>query len=106
MPEIVTDATHATFINTFRCAPQHQDEVVRINIDIIEQVASSSPGFISATVHRSVDGIRVINYLQWESVEHLTAMQNSPQFQDIARQFAGLIEFDPHQCQIVHVSQA
>lgn len=105
MPEIVADAAHATFINTFRCAPQHQDEVVRINIEIIDQVASRSPGFISATVHSSVDGTRVINYLQWESVEHLTAMQRSLQFQDVARQFAGLIEFDPHQCRIAHVSQ-
>lgn len=77
MPEIVANAVHATFINTFRCAPQHQDEVVRINIDIIDQVASSSPGFVSATVHSSVDGTRVINYLQWESVEHLTAI-NAP----------------------------
>lgn len=106
MPEIVAGAAYATFINTFRCAPEHQDEVVAINRDIIDRVASTSPGFISATVHRSVDGTRVINYLQWETVEHLTAMQNSPQFHDIARRFAGLIEFDPHQCHVAHVSQA
>jgi hypothetical protein len=51
----------ATFINTFRCEPSNQDEVVRINMDIIDQVASMSPGFISATVHRSTDGTRVFN---------------------------------------------
>jgi quinol monooxygenase YgiN len=48
----------------------------------------------------------VINYLQWRSAEHLTAMQRSPQFQQVARQLAGLIEFDPHECRIVHVRQA
>lgn len=106
MPEIVADAGYATFINTFRCAPQDQDEVVRINIEIVERVASMSAGFISATVHRSLDGTRVINYLQWESAEHLAAMQRSAQFQEIARQFAGLIEFDPHECRIAHVRQA
>jgi quinol monooxygenase YgiN len=79
--------------------------VVRINVDIVEQVASKFPGFISATVHRSVDGTRVINYLQWQSQEHLAALQRSPEFQKIARRFAGLIEFDPHQCEVVHVRE-
>ena len=106
MPEIVSGADHATFINTFRCEPSNQDEVVRINVDIVDQVASTSPGFISAAVHRSTDGTRVFNYLQWDSADHLAAMQRSPEFQAIARRFAGLIEFDPHQCEVVHVGQA
>jgi Antibiotic biosynthesis monooxygenase len=74
MPEIVSGAEYSTFINTFRGEPSNQDEVVRINIQIIDHVASTSPGFISATVHPSTDGRRVFNYLQWESVEHLAAM--------------------------------
>jgi len=32
-------------------------------------------------------------------------MQRSPEFQAISRRFAGLIEFDPHQCQVVHVGE-
>jgi hypothetical protein len=67
MPAIITGAEYATFINTFRCQPSSQEEVVRINVDIVEQVASTFPGFISAAVHRSTDGTRVFNYLQWES---------------------------------------
>ena len=105
MPEIVSGAEYATFINTFRCQPPNQDEVVRINVDIVDQVASKFPGFISAAVHRSADGTRVFNYLQWESAEHLTAMQRSPEFQAIARRFAGLIEFEPHECEVVHVGK-
>lgn len=105
MPEIRRDAAFATFINTFRCEPQNQDEVVRINIEIVDQVASSQPGFISAAVHRSTDGTRVFNYLQWETAEHLAAMQRSPAFQAIARQFAGLIEFDPHECEVAHIAE-
>jgi hypothetical protein len=60
MAEIVAGAGYATFINTFGCEPSDQDEVVRINVDIVDQVASTFPGFISATVHRSTDGTRVI----------------------------------------------
>lgn len=63
MPAIITGAEYATFINTFRCQPSNQEEVVRINVDIVEQVASTFPGFVSAAVHRSTDGTRVFNYL-------------------------------------------
>lgn len=78
---------------------------MRINIDIIDQVASKSPGFISAAVHRSKDGTRVFNYLQWESAEHLAEMQRSSELRAIARRFAGLIEFDPHECEVVHIGE-
>jgi quinol monooxygenase YgiN len=105
MPEIASGTDHATFINTFRCEPSNQDEIVRINIDIIDHVASTYPGYISATVHRSIDGTRVFNYLQWESAEHLAAMQRSPEFHAIAGRFAGLIEFEPHECEVVHVGE-
>ena len=106
MPQIVTGGRYATFINVFRCRPSDQDEVARINIEIVEQVASKFPGFISASVHRSVDGSVVINYLQWESAELLGAVQRSSEFQAIARRFAGLIEFEPHQCEVAHVAEA
>jgi quinol monooxygenase YgiN len=105
MPEIRAAAEYATFINTFRCQPDNQHEVVQINVDIVERVARTSPGFISASVHRSIDGTRVFNYLQWESADHLTAMQRSPEFQAIARRLAGLIEFDPHECEVAHVAE-
>jgi quinol monooxygenase YgiN len=105
MPEIISDARYATFINTFRCEPSNQDEVVRINVDIVDRVASIFPGFISASVHRSLDGTRVFNYLQWESADHLAAMQRSDEFQAIASRFAGLIEFDPHHCEVVHIGE-
>ncbi|HET7170839.1 MAG TPA: antibiotic biosynthesis monooxygenase family protein [Gaiellales bacterium] len=103
MPTIRPDSDYATFINTFRCQPENQDEVVEINVEIVEQVASTFPGFISASIHRSTDGTRVFNYLQWESGEHLAAMQRSAEFQALARRFAGLIEFDPHRCEVAHV---
>ena len=89
MIEISRGAEHVTFINTFRCDPAHQDDVVRINIDIVDKVASRSPGFIAAAVHRSTDGTRVFNYLQWRSAENLAAMKRSPEFGAIAHRFAG-----------------
>jgi quinol monooxygenase YgiN len=106
VPEIVANAGYATFINGFRCRPEDQDEVVRINVEIVDRVASRAPGFISASVHRSTDGTRVFNYLQWETPEHLARMQASEEFRAIGAQFAGLIQFDPHRCEVVHVAAA
>ena len=104
MPDIVAGAGYATFINTFRCAPEDQEMVVQLNVDIVQRVAREFPGFASGSVHRSLDGTRVINYLQWRTAADLAAMQRSAQFQDIARGFAGLIEFDPHEVEIVHIA--
>jgi hypothetical protein len=39
MPEIVSGADYATFINTFRCEPSNQDEAVQLNIDIVDPLA-------------------------------------------------------------------
>jgi hypothetical protein len=44
MSAIISGAEYATFINTFRCQASNQEEVVRINVDIIEQVASAFSG--------------------------------------------------------------
>lgn len=106
MPTIVANAAYATFVNVLACKPEDQDEVVRINVEIVDRVATGSPGFISASVHRSTDGTRVFNYLQWESPEHLARMQGSARFRRIAAGFAGLIEFEPHQCEVAHVGDA
>jgi heme-degrading monooxygenase HmoA len=105
MPAIVQNADYATFINVFKCKPGDQEEVVRINVEIIDRVAVGRPGFISASVHRSTDGTRVFNYLQWESPQHLASMQGSAEFRELGRRFAGLIEFEPHQCEVVHVGE-
>jgi len=32
-------------------------------------------------------------------------MQRSPDFQAVARSFAGLIEFEPHECEVAHVGE-
>jgi hypothetical protein len=105
MPVIDKNAAYATFINTFRCRPENQGEVVQINIDIIDQVAVGFQGFVSATVHRSEDGTRVINYLQWETADDLARMQRSAEFRGVAGRLVGLVEFDHHQCEIAHVGE-
>lgn len=62
-----------TLINTFDVEPAKQVEVVD-SLRRYTQEASRLHGFIAASVHASLDGRRVVNYVQWERREDLAAM--------------------------------
>jgi len=38
------------------------------------------PGFISVSLHRSLDGRRIVNYIQWQSRDLLQSAHKSPEF--------------------------
>jgi heme-degrading monooxygenase HmoA len=40
------------------------------------------PGFVSISLHRSLDGRRIVNYVQWASREQLAAAHRSPEFRE------------------------
>jgi len=62
----VGDDGTTTLVNVFEVDPSNQDELVRLAIDGVSNIASKAPGFIRGAIHRSVDGTRVVNYLHWE----------------------------------------
>ena len=78
MRAVIDDAAEIfTLINTFTVVPQRQDVVVKSLRDFTEQHARFFSGFVGATVHASLDGHRVVNYVQWESQADLGAMMAS-----------------------------
>ena len=54
-------------VNVFTVEPRRQDELV----DALERATTdlfvTVPGFLSANLHTSLDGARVVNYAQWAS---------------------------------------
>jgi hypothetical protein len=58
-----------SLINVFTVDPKNQQRLVDILIEATKKVMSQQEGFISANIHRSLDGTRVINYAQWKSKE-------------------------------------
>ena len=46
---------------------------------------ASQPGFISITLHRSVDGRRIVNYIEWQDRDMLKAAHHSPEFRKDGR---------------------
>src|SRR5215471_11235437 len=70
-----------TLINVFRCEPQNQQHLIDAWIRATEETLGKLPGIISASLHRSKDGTRVVNYAQWKNTENwaqLTARRCFP----------------------------
>jgi hypothetical protein len=68
MPTIRQNAAVVTQINTFTVPPGGQDALVALLTEAAE-FAKTVPGWLSASIHRSLDGTRVVNYAQSENLE-------------------------------------
>jgi quinol monooxygenase YgiN len=94
---IVVGAPVATLINVFVVAPERQRELVELLERVTQESMRHVAGFVSANIHASSDGTRVINYAQWESPEAFQAMLADPDAQVHMREAAEIAEsFDPH----------
>jgi quinol monooxygenase YgiN len=94
---IVVGAPVATLINVFVVAPERQRELVELLTRVTEETMKGVPGFVSANLHVSADGTRVVNYAQWESQEAFRAMLADPAAQEHMRQAQAICESsDPH----------
>ncbi|WP_405165660.1 antibiotic biosynthesis monooxygenase [Nocardia sp. NBC_01499] len=63
MPIIRVDASVVTQINVFTVPPENQQPLIDYLAEAA-RVASEVPGWLSASLHRSLDGTRVVNYAQ------------------------------------------
>jgi heme-degrading monooxygenase HmoA len=55
------------------------------------------PGFISANIHLSTDGTRVVNYAQWQSIEAYQAVFEDPSAREHMKVCATVAtSFEPH----------
>jgi heme-degrading monooxygenase HmoA len=74
MTTIQEHAPFATLINVFTVAPERATELAELLGRATEETMRFVPGFISANIHVSTDGTRVVNYAQWRSAEAYLAM--------------------------------
>ena len=97
MTTISTDARLVTLVNVFTVQPEQQKALVEVLVRATDEVIQHVPGFISANIHASVDGVRVVNYAQWKSADAYRAMLENPAAQEHMREAADLADgFEPH----------
>ncbi|WP_409182689.1 putative quinol monooxygenase [Amycolatopsis sp. VS8301801F10] len=96
MTTISTDADVATLVNVFTVAPEKQQALVAVLTTATEEVMRHRPGFVSANIHASTDGTRVVNYAQWASADAFHAMLADPHCREHMSAATALAEDDPH----------
>jgi quinol monooxygenase YgiN len=90
-----------TLVNVFTVSPEKQSELVELLIRATEDTMRHLPGFISASIHRSVDGTKVVNYAQWRSPADFAAMRENSKARPHMAAAAALATFDPIVCEVV-----
>jgi quinol monooxygenase YgiN len=100
MTTIEKDRDVLTLINVFTVASDKQQELVDLLIDATNKTMRHQPGFVSANIHRSLDGKKVVNYAQWQSKADFDAMRNNPEAAPHMKAAASLAEFDPILCEV------
>jgi quinol monooxygenase YgiN len=89
-----------TLINVFTVKPEKQQALVDLLIEATDRTMKKQPGFVSATIHRSLDGTKVVNYAQWRSKGDFDAMRSNPDARPHMEAAAALATFDPIVCEV------
>lgn len=106
MTQISKDAGLITLINVFTVTPDNQRKLVDLLVEATEQTMRHIPGFISANIHKSLDGNRVVNYAQWRSKDDFDAMLKNPKAIPHLKQAAALAKFEPHLYEVIEAIEA
>lgn len=88
MITITQNGDVVTLINVFSCEPENQQHLIDLWIRATEETLGKLPGIISATLHRSKDGTRVVNYAQWKSAaswENLSCIGSESWFREMGK---------------------
>src|SRR5439155_13404836 len=91
MPHIRTDKQPVTQITIIETEPEKQAEALSLMTERA-RFMQRQPGFISISLYRSLDGRRIVNYIQWQSRDLLRAAHQSPEFRRAWSQFERLTD--------------
>ena len=103
MPNIQKDNQAVTQITIIEAEPERQQEALSLMAERAHFMARQ-PGFVSISLHRSLDGRRIVNYIQWQNRELLQEAHKSPNFRKDWRKFDDLTDLiDPHLYEVTEV---
>ena len=90
-----------TLINVFTVAPERQQQLIDLLTSATEGAVRHAPGFMSARLHRSLDGTKVTMYAQWRSEEDYQAMRKDPAPLPYLKQALEIATFEPGMYEVV-----
>jgi len=92
--------------NVVTVAPEHQQRLVDLLIEATEAVMKTLPGYVSANIHRGLDGRHVANYAQWQSRDDFQAMLQNRDAGAHMGAVAKLATFEPSIYEVVYSDAA
>jgi len=105
MAQIQPNNQTVTQITVVEAEPEKQQEALSLMAERA-RFMSHQPGFVSISLHRSLDGRRIVNYVQWQNRELLQQAHKSPDFRKAWRQFDDLADqIDPHLYEVTEVME-
>ena len=101
MTTISKDNKVVTLINIFTVEPENQQRLADMLVEATEKTMKNLLGFVSATIHKSADGVRVANYAQWRSRQDFEAMLKNPEATAHMKSIMEIAKFDAHLYEVV-----
>ena len=97
----VSPSKPVTLINVFTVESTNQQRLLDLLARATETSVRHAPGFISARLHRALDGTKVTMYAQWRSVEDYEAMREDATPMPYLQQALAIAKFDPGMYEVV-----
>ena len=101
MATIENDRKLMTLVNIFTVGPDKQGDLADMLVRATHETMQHLPGFISASIPKSADGKKVINYAQWRSHAEFAALKDNPKAIPHMQVAAALASFEPIICEVV-----
>src|SRR3954466_12230568 len=106
MPEIGKHNGPVTQITVLETEPGKQEDLLNVLKERARFMATQ-PGFVSINLHESLDGEKIINYVQWTSRELLEKAHHAPESRENWPQVSKLpTTAQPNLYKVVHVEEA
>jgi heme-degrading monooxygenase HmoA len=103
MAQIQAGKQPVTQITIIESEPDKQAQALSVMTERARFMARQ-PGFISISLHRSLDGRRIVNYVQWQNRDLLRSAHQSPEFRKQWSDFDKLTdEIEPHLYEVCEV---
>lgn len=101
MPTSTAGHQPLTLINVFTVEPDRQQELVELLTLATTSSVRQVPGFVSASLHRSLDGRRVTMYAQWRSHADYERMRANPAASPYLTRALTFASFEPGMYEVV-----
>ncbi|GBF24529.1 hypothetical protein MnTg01_00868 [archaeon MnTg01] len=100
---ISKDTNLVTVVNMFSVKPENQKNLLQL-LEDLRIVVEKLPGFISANVHRSFEGTRIVSYAQWNTKEDYQAVYTNSDVKPILDEIKKISKFSWNLYDVVYTS--